>query len=435
MRKTKIMITLGPSTNDYDVMREALNIANIVRLNFSHGDHREHRERLKTVREIEEEIEKPITAVADLKGPEVRTSNKDDIEIKKDKIYDFDDIPFDNDVISMMSEKDDIILIDDGKLTMRVVKDKGSLKMKAMNDYTIKPKRGVIIRGKDIPLSSPTERDMEDLEYIKKAGFDAIAQSFVKTAEDIELVREIVNDMPIIAKIESVSAVKHIESIVKSSDGVMIARGDLALSIRPETVPRIQRKIIKLCKEYRKPSIIATQMLDSMVKTPMPTRAEVSDVYNGVIEGADALMLSGETSKGDYPIEAIRMMDVIIREAEKEVKSEVISEGDFKDIMAKSAINIAHHFNVPIIAPTIHGTTPTKVSRLRPKIEIYSISPNKKIVKYMNMFYGIYPKEGVFEPVYKNFDVIKHRLKIKGKAVFIFGYPPGNHRTNNIIYI
>ena len=214
----------------------------------------------------------------------------------------------------------------------------------------------------------------------------------------------------------------------------MIARGDLALSLPEERVPSIQVEIINIARRKRKPSIVATQMLESMTSSPMPTRAEISDVYNAVLQGVDALMLSGETAKGRYPIHAVKVMDKVIREAEKHLKELEAPQIDVKDVIAKSAMKISEKYGCAIIAPTIHGTTPSKLSRQRPKKTIFCATPKERTIRYLNFFYGVYPKLFDYEPVFENCEKLKSLFGVN-EAVFVFGYPPGNHATNTILHL
>jgi pyruvate kinase len=222
--------------------------------------------------------------------------------------------------------------------------------------------------------------------------------------------------------------------ILDAVDGIMVARGDLALSLPEEKVPSMQIELINACRTRRKPVIVATQMLESMITSPMPTRAEVNDVYTAAMQGADAVMLSGETANGKYPIDAVRTMDRIVKEAEKELNSSEMPVIDIKDVIARSAINMAESFGCNIISPTVHGTTPAKLSRQRPRATVYCITPNQRTLKYMNFFYGVIAKKGSYEPVFKNFDKLKKMFDVQ-QAVFVFGYPPNNQRTNTIIYM
>ncbi len=428
MRKTKIVITLGPSLDDYERLKKAFEKANVARFNFSHGSHKEHLERLKMVRDAEGELGKIITAMADTKGPEVRTGDVE-MEIEEGRIYSPEEFKLSpKGVVESIVEEGDMVLMDDGRLAFTVEKEG----WRALNTYTLTPRRGVVVRGKDLPLPSMTEKDREDLAFIKD-HFDVVAQSFVKTSEDVEEMKRLTG-LPVVAKIESISALHRLDEIVEKADGIMVARGDLALAIEEEEVPYIQAKMVEKARRSNKAVIVATQMLESMTHNPFPTRAEVSDVYNAVLQGADALMLSGETAKGRFPLKAIEAMDKIIKRAEKVANLPPTEVKDYKARIALSAVRLSNDLDAPLIAPTMHGTTPRKLSSLRPERPIFVVSPKRETLRYLNLFYGVYGRERHYEPVFEHFWDIKADFKV-GKAIFVFGYPPGNHMTNTIIYI
>ncbi|NPA22465.1 MAG: pyruvate kinase [Candidatus Micrarchaeota archaeon] len=430
MRKTKIIATVGPSLEDYETMKKVFTHANIARFNFSHGTNQERERWLKMLREVEQDLNKPITALADTKGPEVRTQNSEPLPVEKGKEYPISYLqPAPLDAFLSVVEEGDIVLVDDGKVIF-IYKDG---KLKAYNSGIIKPRKSIIIRGKDYPLPSITPQDKEDIAFINKAGFDVIAQSFVRSPQDVKEMKSLTS-LPVIAKIETATSLEHLPQIVEISDGVMVARGDLALSVPEEEMPLIQKKTIFLAKHYNKPVIVATQMLSSMVESPFPRRSEIMDIFTAVSHMADALMLSEETAIGKYPVEAVSVMSKVAQKAEQEHHFYRPPEADYKDKLAKSAIELAQTFNVPIVAPTGYGTTPKKLSRQHPTQPVYAITPNKSIIPYLNLFYAIYPVEMSYEPVFQNFERIKNHLNID-KALFVFGYPPNNQNTNTLIFI
>ncbi len=424
MRKTKILTTLGPASDP--VLEKILELANGVRINFSHGDWRERKERIRRVREYVEETGKMVTIVGDTAGPEVRTGR--DISVEEGEAYDFDEFGFSpGGALERTVEEGDTVLMDDGRFVFLV---RGG-KLVSLGSGEMEKGRGVIVRGKDFPLPAISEKDREDLEMAKKMC-DMIALSFVKSARDVYEAKKI-SDLPVIAKIESVSGVKRLKEIVRASEGVMVARGDLALVLGPEKVPKIQERVINLAREERKLSVVATQVLESMREHPFPTRAEVTDVYNAVRQGADVVMLSGETAKGKYPVKAVETLDSLIQEAEASVGRKRVEPQDYKDRVALAAISLAEDQGVPLVAPTMHGTTPRKLSTQRPSVPIYALSPNSRVLKILNMHYGIVPVEMEYEPFFDKIGEIKEKLGIK-RAVFVFGYPPGNRNTNVIYY-
>jgi len=430
MIRTKIIATIGPAIDDYKKLLEICKYADIIRFNFSH-DTEKHFERLKILREIEKRLNKKIVAMADLEGPKIRTGNKKPINLIASNEYDISILEIDKKEFYEILNAGDILLIDDGKLELKM---KTERTFKPLNDYLLMPHKTVSIKGKDYNIKGLTEKDLKHLEKIMESDFDAIAMSFVKTREDVKELKAIAKDKIIISKIETLSAIRNIDSIIEESDGIMIARGDLALAINEEKVPTFQRKIIKKCREMEKPVIVATQMLDSMIKNPNPTRAEINDVYSTVLDGPDALMLSGETAAGLFPIDAIKTLYKTIKEAEKYAKYEETREKDKKDKIAKSAIEIAKTLKTSIIAPTKHGTTPRKIAKQRPQFQFYVVTDVKKTFNYLHFFYGISPAFFDYEPVFKKAEKIKKIFNLK-KALFVFGYPPGNHNTNTIIYL
>lgn len=422
MRKTKIIATLGISNLDIESFKNI----DIVRFNFSHGEYKKIEEWLKIVYEAEEKFDKKITILGDTKGPEIRTGAE--IKVNKGEIINVTDLKLSKEKEFIETvDKDDIVLIDDGKALFKAIsKDK----LIALNSSFIKKKKSVIIREKEYPIPSITEQDIKDIDFMKKHDFDVVAQSFVRSKEDVLKMKEL-SGMYVIAKIETYSGIINLDEIIKHSDGIMVARGDLALSIPEQKLPSLQYHIAKVVKE--KPVILATQLLSSMTDSPFPRRAEISDIYNAVINGFDCVMLSEETSAGNYPNETVETLNKILEESEKHQNIER-SPIDYKDRIAKSAIDISKTVDAPLIAPTLYGTTPKKLSSFKPRVPIYAISPNKKVLKYLNMFYGVIPVEMEYEPIFNRFDEIKQKLKVD-KAIFVFGYPVGNSNTNTIIYI
>ncbi len=433
MRKTKIVVTLGPSVESEEVLEEIFKIADIARFNFSHGSHDYHKNFLDKIRRVEKKLNKVITTIADLKGPEIRTTNKEAIEVKKGDVLSLsDDIGLNApDVINVIKQGDEV-LIDDGNI--KAIVEEGD-KIKFLNEGIITNKRKVTFPGKNVPLPALSEKDIEDIKFIVKEGWDIIDQTFVREVKDVERLRELSNGIKIIAKIEHPKGVENLEEIGEKVDGFMVARGDLGVEVPVEEVPVIQKNIIRLARRMAKPVIVATHMLKSMVDNPHPTRAEVSDVASAVFDGADAVMLSEETSKGNFPVEAVKVMDKIARRIEKEQRYEIKSDGsEYKDLISKSALELSNKLEVPVVAPTVHGTTPRKLSSLRPGKEILSPCEKRETVKYLNLFYAVKPLHYNYEPVFDKIDEIKKLFGIE-KAIFVFGYPPGNKRTNTIMYM
>ena len=335
MKKTKIVCTMGPNTDNREIMKElALNGMDVARFNFSHGDHAEHRHRLEILESVREELGIPIASLLDTKGPEIRTGKLKDgkkVTLKEGDLYTLttEEIVGDETrgYINYAGLAEDVkpgdrILIDDGLIELHVREVNGTdIVCRIENGGELGEKKGVNVPGVRVKLPALTDKDKEDIRFGVDAGFDFVAASFVRNADAIREIREILDEkgstMQIIAKIENEEGIENIDSIIEASDGIMVARGDMGVEIPAEKVPHIQKMIIRKCNLACKVVITATQMLDSMIRNPRPTRAEVSDVANAVYEGTDAVMLSGETAMGSYPIEAVRMMSQIAEESEK----------------------------------------------------------------------------------------------------------------------
>ncbi len=438
MRKTKILATLGPSSWDKEVMFKLAEKVDAFRINFSHANYEKIKEIVSSIKNIEEELHKSIALVGDTKGPEIRTTNKEVLEFKKgDKFSLLNDIGVSEEKAFENLRIGDKLLFDDGKYTFILTSKENGYVIEALGEGRIKQRRKINIPERELNINFLGEKDIRDIEFMKENDFDFIAASFVSSKEDIlnleKCIGEKRDDLKIIAKIENAIAVERIEEIIKSSYGVMVARGDLGVEVPFEKVPVIQKEIVEVAHKYGKIAIIATHMLKSMVNSSVPTRAEVSDVANAVIHGADVLMLSEETAAGNYPIESIEAMDRIIRENEKFTEHKRDFVIDYKDIIAHTAIEMADKLKASLIAPTIHGTTPKKLSRYRPEKTIYVITKRKKTAKHMCLVYGTVPYVFDFDPLLERMEEIKRKVRVD-KAVFVFGYPEGNHNTNAIVF-
>ena len=372
INRTKIIATIGPSSSDYEILKEMISRGvDVVRLNFSHGSYKDHLETIKNVRKISDEYKVPITILQDLQGPKIRVG-----KLKKDKFFIDDDstlkitseniegdkdiISIDNDVINYI-EVGERILIDDGKLELKVIqKSKINIKAKVLRGGYILPRKGVNLPESDIKLSSITEKDIKDLKFGLKNGVDWVALSFVRSEKDILELKNLINNegynTKIIAKIEKPQAIKNINQIIDNSDGLMVARGDLGVEMPMETVPVHQKKIVKKCNLACKPVIIATQMLESMINSKTPTRAESNDVANAVLDGADAVMLSAESATGNYPLLAVKSMEKIITSVERtsnEIYFKFEKRKKLKDRLSESLINVACRLSDQISAKAL----------------------------------------------------------------------------------
>lgn len=418
MKKTKIVCTMGPNTDNREIMKElALNGMDVARFNFSHGDHAEHKHRLEILESVREELGIPIASLLDTKGPEIRTGKLKDgkkVTLKEGDLYTLttEEIVGDETCgyINYAGLAEDVkpgdrILIDDGLIELHVREVNGTdIVCRIENGGELGEKKGVNVPGVRVKLPALTDKDKEDIRFGVDAGFDFVAASFVRNADAIREIREILDEkgsaMQIIAKIENEEGIENIDSIIEASDGIMVARGDMGVEIPAEKVPHIQKMIIRKCNLACKVVITATQMLDSMIRNPRPTRAEVSDVANAVYEGTDAVMLSGETAMGSYPIEAVRMMSQIAEESEKYLdymfyqRRKVSAENlrNISNTVCYSSVATASDLEAPVIvAPSVSGFTTRMLSKWRPKALIAGLSPSMTAVRQMQLYWGVKP--------------------------------------------
>lgn len=418
MKKTKIVCTMGPNTDNREIMKElALNGMDVARFNFSHGDHEEHKHRLEILESVREELGIPIASLLDTKGPEIRTGKLKDgkkVTLKEGDLYTLttEEIVGDETrgYINYAGLAEDVkpgdrILIDDGLIELHVREVNGTdIVCRIENGGELGEKKGVNVPGVRVKLPALTDKDKEDIRFGVDAGFDFVAASFVRNADAIREIREILDEkgsaMQIIAKIENEEGIENIDSIIEASDGIMVARGDMGVEIPAEKVPHIQKMIIRKCNLACKVVITATQMLDSMIRNPRPTRAEVSDVANAVYEGTDAVMLSGETAMGSYPIEAVRMMSQIAEESEKYLdymfyqRRKVSAENlrNISNTVCYSSVATASDLEAPVIvAPSVSGFTTRMLSKWRPKALIAGLSPSMTVVRQMQLYWGVKP--------------------------------------------
>ncbi|CDD55887.1 MAG: pyruvate kinase [Lachnoclostridium sp.] len=418
MKKTKIVCTMGPNTDNREIMKAlALNGMDVARFNFSHGDHAEHKHRLEILESVREELGIPIASLLDTKGPEIRTGKLKDgkkVTLKEGDLYTLttEEIVGDETrgYINYAGLAEDVkpgdrILIDDGLIELHVREVNGTdIVCRIENGGELGEKKGVNVPGVRVKLPALTDKDKEDIRFGVDAGFDFVAASFVRNADAIREIREILDEkgsaMQIIAKIENEEGIENIDSIIEASDGIMVARGDMGVEIPAEKVPHIQKMIIRKCNLACKVVITATQMLDSMIRNPRPTRAEVSDVANAVYEGTDAVMLSGETAMGSYPIEAVRMMSQIAEESEKYLdymfyqRRKVSAENlrNISNTVCYSSVATASDLEAPVIvAPSVSGFTTRMLSKWRPKALIAGLSPSMTVVRQMQLYWGVKP--------------------------------------------
>ncbi len=415
-RRTKIVCTLGPSSNTReDIERLYRAGMNVVRINFSHGSHEVHKKTIGFVRDVAQKHKYSIPVLMDLQGPKIRVGLMKDgaqqitegeiVEITSEDVEGSSTlIPIDYPNLVEDASEGNQILIDDGLLELKVLK-KGasSLKAKVVVGGMLKSRKGVNLPDVKISMSSLTEKDIEDLEFGLSVGVDFVAMSFVRSAKDVQdvisRVRAAGSNASIIAKIEKPEAVEVIDEIIEETDGIMVARGDLGIEIPSEKVPMVQKLIIDRCRAAGKPVITATQMLDSMINNPRATRAESSDVANAVMDGTDAVMLSGETAAGKYPVEAVRAMDKIIRSVEENSDRLYYSlnyrkpewkEKQIVESIAYSCVTIADNVEAKAISTLTHsGNTARRIAKFRPRVPIVAFTESKIVRRQLNLVWGV----------------------------------------------
>lgn len=450
--KTKIICTLGPATNSVEKIVELANAGmNIARVNFSHGTYESHQELISNIRKAEEESGKTITILGDLQGPKIRINKFEGGQCELIKGQEFvitnEDIGLGNSEIvstnfeGLINDAKDgkEILLDDGYIILDITSVEGNkIKTKVRKGGILKDKKGIIIPDCSSSAPSITDKDLKDLKFAIENDVDAIAMSFVRNANDIVELRGAMKiygkKLPVVAKIERKEAVNNLTSIVKEVDIIMVARGDLGLEMPAELVPLTQKEIIDKCNFYGKPVIVATQMLESMIKNPRPTRAEASDVANAVLDGADALMLSGETSVGDYPIDTVEYMSKIISSVEMkyctiDYEADTPRERlrDWSDALANSSCVLARQVGASaIISITGTGFTASNISKYRPCIPIIAITDSIATKRNLNFTWGV---QTVSVPKIDNrLDIYQNISNILGELAFI-------QKGDNVVFV
>jgi len=418
MKKTKIVCTLGPATDNKDILKELIrNGLNVARFNFSHGTHEEQKNRMNLMKEAASEMGVHTGIMLDTKGPEVRTGDFEDgiVTLKEGDHYiltsrkiignqEEGHIQYEN--LGKDLEIGDIVLIDVGLISLEVIEvlNDEDIKCTVLNSGEIKNKKGVNIPNVKLNLPSLTDKDKKDLLFGIENNIDFIAASFIRKKEDVIEMRKFLEDngsrdIGIISKIENREGVNNIEEILKVSDGIMVARGDLGVEIDAEEVPLVQKDIINKCNQVGQPVITATQMLDSMIRNPRPTRAEVSDVATAIFEGSDAIMLSGETAAGKYPVDAVKTMANIAKKIENSLNYEEIfkTKSDISDNTITNAISVATCQTTlaleasAILTATASGYTAREVSKFRPKVPIIAATHSDKVMRKMSLVWGAIP--------------------------------------------
>lgn len=461
-RRAKIVCTLGPSTSSAPMIERLVRAGtDVARLNFSHGSHAEHSERANLVRRASEKFEKPVAILADLQGPKIRTGELErsqPISLRRGGqfILTTRKIVGTADAVSTTFRelpasvrKGDRILLSDGEIALRVLSTRArDVVCRIENGGMLAQHQGINLPGVKLKIPSLTPKDHEDLAFALPFA-DYIALSFVRTAADVQAARAAIaragHNTPVIAKIEKPEAIDNLDEILDVADGVMVARGDLGVEMNPEKVPVAQKRIIARARDAVVPIITATQMLDSMEKSPRPTRAEASDVANAVFDGSDALMLSGETAAGQYPLEAVGMMDRIIREAEASAAEPLrparLAEVPIGEAVAAAICRAAEELRMKVIAVfTESGLSARLVSKYRPRVPIVAFSANPNTRRRMSLFWSVLPKSiGRVHSVDRLAEAAEENLRKQGLAArgdiigIVAGTPLGARGSTNFM--
>ena len=463
--KTKIVATLGPATSSYEMISQLVDAgASMFRLNTSHGSEEGHATNIEIIRKISKESGKFIPILVDLQGPKIRVGNiKEPVEIKEgqeivleatDDINNPAIIPVDYEGIADDVKPGDKVLLDDGNVGLQVIEVKNhQVHAKVLYGKVIKPRKGINLPGSTASLSAVTERDVEFIRFAVEYDADYVALSFVREARDIELAKKYIKDfggnIPVIAKIEKPQAVEKLEEILKVADGIMVARGDLGIEMSPEEVPIVQKFIVDQTIRERKVCIVATQMLESMIENPIPTRAEASDVANAILDGTDAIMLSGETAMGKHPVDAVRMMRKIASNVEEcnfclsNLDLEMNDKYELSpQAISNAAVKMAEDLHAKAIMAFTHtGYTPKLLSKLRPTVPIIAISDMESTCRRLSLYWDIFADYKEWDTVLdadllEKIDeyILSHTDFKKGERIIIIGSIPKliTGRTNFI---
>ena len=470
-RRTKIVATIGPASQNENTIHRLIKAGvNVARLNLSHGTHEDHTIVFNRIRKTAQELNVPICILLDLQGPKIRIAKLpgDELLLMQGQQVTLSThvssttsniIPVDFPELSQSVHPGERILLDDGNLELRVDNvNRNQVRAKVIVGGVLKSHKGISLPETHLDISALTEKDLVDLEFGLRLGVDAVALSFVRSERDIVLLREHINGtsyvhqyIPIIAKLERPEALDHLDQIMAATDGVMVARGDLGVEMPPEKVPIAQKRIIECANRHAKLVITATQMLESMIHNPRPTRAEASDVANAIFDGTDAVMLSGETAVGEYPIQAVNMMDKIICQAEAHIEqwghwhgtSVADSKGDDTIFMSLAVRELAHDRNVAAIAVfTMSGRTALFVSKTRPGVPILAFTPDLHTYNRLEAYWGVkpylVPQSTTIEKMLLDIDaVVKSAGVVKpGQQVALTcGYPVATISPTNLVLL
>jgi pyruvate kinase len=459
-KRTKIVCTIGPASSSPEVL-EALILQgmDVVRLNFSHGTREEHARVAKEVREISARVGRPVAILGDLSGPKIRVGvMKEGTTLATgslvtltpgDVVGDPWTVPVNHPGLARDVRVGDAILVADGTLELRVEAVEGQqVVSRVVVGGPLPSHKGVNVPTRTLSLPSLTPKDEEDLRFAVGNDFDYVAQSFVQSAEDVARAKAIAEEagraLPVIAKVERQGALDRLEAILAAADGVMVARGDLGVETPLARVPAVQKRVIRLANELGKPVTTATQMLESMVESPRPTRAEATDVYNAILDGTDAVMLSEESAIGKHPVEAVKVLKAIALEAEAALARRVKLGGgagrDVREAVGSVAVDLAGALNaVAIVTPTASGLTARTVARHRPPLPIVALTPDDRVLRRLALVWGVAPFPS---PSPHDLDTLmngaRDLLRSEGlptgsPVVMTMGYPPGKAHTNMVL--
>jgi len=462
--QTKIVATLGPASSEPAILRKLFESGvDVFRLNFSHGTQDDKKTLIATIRAMEREVGRPIAIMMDLQGPKLRigTFAGDKATLHEGKRFrlDMDDAPGDESRVRMPHkeifqaiEDGTDLLVDDGKIRLRVTASGADFaETEVVTGGVISNRKGVNVPGVVLPLSSLTEKDRSDLQFGLDQGVDYVALSFVQQPQDLADARRLIaGRAALLTKLEKPAAINSLHEIVEMSDVVMVARGDLGVELPPEDVPVLQKRIIAACREAGKPVIVATQMLESMVHSPTPTRAEASDVATAVYDGADAVMLSAETAAGDYPVEAVRMMNRIVERTEQDPLFRRITEAarltpepTAADAISAAACQVAETLSVrAIVTYTTSGSTTLRAARERPEVPVICLTPNLDTARRLVLVWGVHSihtedARDFLDMVEKaSHHAVRDGFAAKGDRIVITaGFPFGTPGSTNILRI
>lgn len=470
-KRTKIIATIGPATGSVDMLTKLAEAGlNVCRLNFSHGTHEVHAEYIQHIREVSKKLAQPLTILQDLQGPKIRVANlPPEGRVMKDGervVFttdegDHDRISIDGAHVHESVKPGERVLFDDGLLEVEVEKVEGkNMTMRVIHGGVLLPHKGVNFPNTKLRVSSMTEKDRTDLRFGVEQGVDWIALSFVRSADDLREMRALIHQyeeelkvqvtapIKIMAKIEKAEAIEHLEEIIKEADGVMVARGDLGVELPMERVPVLQKQIVSACLRAAKPVVVATQMLDSMIRNPRPTRAEVSDIANAVIDHADATMLSGETTTGKYPLEAVEAMTSSIRATEDSAYDDLIVgkisvANSQEEAVTNVAGILARAANAKaIVVASMSGEAVRFVARERPQVPIFAVTVNDRIARQVSLSWGV---TSIVLPLYQTMpELIENAVRIllekqllekNTQIIVVAGEPLGESGMVNLVEV